>query len=67
MRKISLDPEQLRVDTFHVDAGRDEAAGTVHGHREAEGKDLFSTMTRPNSQCPVNTCANTCATYVCFC
>ena len=66
MKKIALNPEQLRVDSFHVEVRRDGAPGTVHGHRAGEGGADFVSV-RPNSQCPVDTCAATCATLICFC
>jgi hypothetical protein len=57
MKKIGLNPEQLSVESFHMESDGDGAPGTVHGHSQ----------TLPNSQCPVLTCAATCATYVCEC
>lgn len=48
MRKVALDPDTLRVDSFATDGGR-EVAGTVHAHAT------------PPSMCG-NTCAATCQT-----
>ena len=62
MKKIALNPDQLRVESFHVETERNGASGTVHGHGAAE----FASV-RPNSQCPVDTCAATCATLICLC
>ena len=31
MRKLQLDPEQLKVATFQTSAGTGDAEGTVHG------------------------------------
>ena len=64
MKKISLNPEQLRVDTFHVDPNRGGAAGTVQGHRAGDGGDEFF-ATNAASGCA--TCAVTCETLVCIC
>lgn len=32
MKKLKLDPDALRVDTFQATGGDDEKQGTVHGH-----------------------------------
>jgi hypothetical protein len=62
MKKIVLNPEQLRVESFHVDAGRQGAAGTVQGHG-AGGAELFLPPTRE----PNLTCAASCETVICIC
>lgn len=64
MKKISLNPEQLRVDTFHVDETRTGAVGTVQAHRAVQGGEEFF-VTNAASGC--NTCAATCETLICIC
>ncbi|HEU0014769.1 MAG TPA: hypothetical protein VFQ45_13870 [Longimicrobium sp.] len=36
MNRIRLDPEELVVESFATAAGKDEKAGTVHGHAATE-------------------------------
>ncbi len=64
MKKISLNPEQLRVDTFRLDEDRAGAPGTVQGHRAADGgAEFFAT----NAASGCITCAPTCMTLICEC
>lgn len=64
MKKISLNPEQLRVETFCLDEGRAGAPGTVQAHRAVDGgADFFAT----NAASGCNTCAPTCVTLICEC
>jgi hypothetical protein len=65
MKKIMLNPEQLCVESFHVEGLRDGAAGTVHG--QGVGGAEFINSVQPNTQCAVNTCQGTCETLVCLC
>lgn len=64
MKKFSLNPEQLRVDTFQLDGDRNGVKGTVQAHRAADGgEEFFAT----NAASGCNTCAATCETLVCVC
>jgi hypothetical protein len=64
MKKISLNPEHLRVESFRVDVDGSGGKGTVQAHRAGDGGDAFF-VTNAASGC--NTCAATCLTLVCVC
>lgn len=56
MKKIVLNPEQLRVESFPVESGRAGATGTV------QGAELLALTKEPDL-----TCAHTCETIICIC
>ncbi|HEX6372374.1 MAG TPA: hypothetical protein VF006_25870 [Longimicrobium sp.] len=61
MRKLTLDPELLRVDSFPTTARAAELRGTVRGHddtMESEWCTQYKTCSEP----PCDTLRETCAT-----
>ena len=66
MRKLKLDPEALRVETFRT-ASAPAGRGTVHGARAALVPDIGggdSACTEPcisnQSECPILSCGSDC-------
>jgi hypothetical protein len=66
MRKLTLDPDSLRVETF-LTAARPAGRGTVHGAQPVVVPDLpraDSGCTDPcmsnESQCPILSCGSDC-------
>lgn len=57
MKKLRLDPESLRVESFA--AGAAAAGGTVVGHFDAVGAPVDDDTSRIDS-CYFNTCYDTC-------
>jgi hypothetical protein len=67
MRKLRLDPEELRIETFAPDAGA-RAPGTVHAHSYPAGcypPPDSSPDTCDYATCAGLTCAQSCNGYTC--
>jgi hypothetical protein len=61
MRKLTLDPELLRVDSFPTMSRAAEPRGTVHGHDDTIESE-WCTRYKTCSQPPCDTLRDTCAT-----
>lgn len=70
MRKLTLDPEMLAVETFVADEAADDGAGTVRGHSFVTVNDRPCGGDDPSAQCMdtdyhVYTCGVSCIN-MCF-
>ena len=61
MKKLTLDPERLRVDSFPTTDGRGAPRGTVRAHDDTIESE-WCTMPRTCSRPPCNTLDYTCST-----
>lgn len=61
MKKLTLDPDMLRVDTFATTPGDAAARGTVLGHDDTMESE-WCTMPKGCSAYPCDTRGDTCAT-----
>ncbi|HET7233391.1 MAG TPA: hypothetical protein VFJ16_25490 [Longimicrobium sp.] len=66
MRKLTLDPENLRVESF-IAAERPAGRGTVHGARAelvpalpADGSGCTDPCMSNQSECPIESCGSDC-------
>lgn len=60
MKKMTLDLDQLQVDSFRTEATARGPRGTVHGHSDETTTDVAGCYT-PNETCEGNTiCDHTC-------
>lgn len=60
MKKLTLDPEMLRVDSWATTPAAADLRGTVRGHDTMESE--WCTLPRTCSQPPCDTLGDSCAT-----
>ena len=65
-RKIRLDPDALRVQSFETDAAAREQ-GTVHAHAAASGQSCTYACTVGEFTCNGTACNNTVPLLTCLC